>query len=94
MKSAEFRVLSAEMKDRPQGAGYQPPNELLIPLNIGRGFYHSAKVLSTLLTQHSTLRTEFCKYSLFRSKHRNRVLIGGDTSQQNSSPPIPLFWKW
>ncbi|MEH2461736.1 hypothetical protein [Nostoc sp.] len=24
MKSAEFRVPSAELKDRPQGAGYQP----------------------------------------------------------------------
>ncbi|MEH1784331.1 MAG: hypothetical protein V7L23_01690 [Nostoc sp.] len=26
---------------------YQPPKELLIPLDFGRGFYHSAKVLST-----------------------------------------------
>ncbi|MEH1782337.1 MAG: hypothetical protein V7L26_25155 [Nostoc sp.] len=47
------------MKDRPQGAGYQPPNELLIPLDFGRGFYHSAKVLSIqsslLSTQHSVL---------------------------------------
>ncbi|MEH1922318.1 hypothetical protein [Nostoc sp.] len=53
------------MKDRPQGAGYQPPNELLIPLNIGRGFYHSAKVLSIksslLSTQHSALSTEYGK---------------------------------
>ncbi|MEH2235449.1 hypothetical protein [Nostoc sp.] len=27
MKSAEFRVPSAELKDRPQGAGYQPTQE-------------------------------------------------------------------
>ncbi|WP_335165729.1 hypothetical protein [Nostoc sp.] len=55
------------MKDRPQGAGYQPPNELLIPLDFGRGFYHSAKVLSIqsslLSTQHSALSTEYGKCS-------------------------------
>ncbi|MEH2234775.1 hypothetical protein [Nostoc sp.] len=28
MKSAEFRVLSAELKDQPQGVGYQPTQEL------------------------------------------------------------------
>jgi hypothetical protein len=47
MKSAELKVLSAELKDRPQGAGYQPSLYKKIPLNIGRGFYRSGKVLST-----------------------------------------------
>ncbi|MEH1925116.1 hypothetical protein [Nostoc sp.] len=36
MKTAEYIVLSAELKDRPQGAGQKP----------------RAKVLNTIFTQH------------------------------------------
>ncbi|MEH2319375.1 hypothetical protein [Nostoc sp.] len=35
MKSAEFQVLSAELKDRPQGTRYQPsPNKKIPPRHL------------------------------------------------------------
>ncbi|WP_104909183.1 hypothetical protein [Nostoc sp. 'Lobaria pulmonaria (5183) cyanobiont'] len=60
MKSAEFRVPSAELKDRPQAgatavdgfpgikqvaSGYQPSPDYKIPPTFLRGIYHSTKVL-------------------------------------------------
>ncbi|MBW4556353.1 MAG: hypothetical protein KME59_10515 [Trichormus sp. ATA11-4-KO1] len=48
MKSAELKVLGiaaliarAELKDQ----GYRPSPDKKIPLDFGRGFYHSAEVL-------------------------------------------------
>ncbi|MEH2376165.1 hypothetical protein [Nostoc sp.] len=61
MKSAEFRVLladsyglvRAELKDHPQGVGYQRTQELRRFRPQGAGL-----VPSFLLTQHSALSTQ------------------------------------
>ncbi|OCQ89341.1 hypothetical protein BCD64_26650 [Nostoc sp. MBR 210] len=75
MKSAELKVLSAELKDCPhfdklsasQGAGYQPSPDYKIPprhlLHLGRGIYRVRKCfLPLFLTQHSALSTQYGKY--------------------------------
>ncbi|MDZ8085009.1 MAG: hypothetical protein RMY16_05330 [Nostoc sp. DedQUE12b] len=52
MKSAELKVLSAELKDRPQGAGHLPSAKVLLA--------EAGRLARTLfLTQDSALSTQY-----------------------------------